>query len=120
MSEYSATCFVIMPFREKDVVDEKGVTRKVNFDWIYSEVFEPAIRAVKLPEGGMLQPRRTDQDFFSSDISQDMFEYLEYSRIALTDLSGLNPNVMYELGVRHRARSAGTVLFRQVGVKIPF
>lgn len=120
MVDYARTCFVIMPFREKDVVNEKGVTRTVNFDWIYEKIFEPAIGNVTLPEGGKLQARRTDQDFFSSDISQDMFEYLEYSRIALTDLSGLNPNVMYELGVRHRARPAGTVLLRQVGVKIPF
>ena len=120
MVDYARACFVIMPFREKEVVDDKGVKRKVNFDWIYDEIFEPAIKNVTLPEGGKLQARRTDQEFFSSDISQDMFEYLEYSRIALTDLSGLNPNVMYELGVRHRARPAGTVLLRQVGVKIPF
>lgn len=120
MPDYPRTCFVIMPFDEKDVVDDKGVTRKVNFNVIYDGIFEPAIRAVTLPEGGNLQPRRTDKDFFASDISQDMFEYLEYSRIALTDLSGLNPNVMYELGVRHRARPAGTVIFRQLGAKLPF
>jgi tetratricopeptide (TPR) repeat protein len=120
MPDYPRTCFVIMPFNEKDVVNDKGVTRKVNFDVIYSGIVEPAIRAVTLPEGGNLQVRRTDKDFFASDISQDMFEYLEYSRIALTDLSGLNPNVMYELGVRHRARQAGTVIFRQLGAKLPF
>src|SRR5688500_3244569 len=120
MPDYTRTCFVIMPFNEKDVVNDKGVTRKVNFDVIYDGIVEPAIRAVTLPEGGTLQARRTDKDFFASDISQDMFEYLEYSRIALTDLSGLNPNVMYELGVRHRARQAGTVIFRQLGAKLPF
>lgn len=120
MIDYMRTCFVIMPFDEKDVIDDKGVTRKVNFNTIYDGIFEPAIRAVKLPEGGNLEARRTDRDFFTSDISQDMFEYLEYSRIALTDLSGLNPNVMYELGVRHRARPAGTVIFRQLAAKIPF
>ena len=49
-----------------------------------------------------------------------MFEYLEYSRFALADISGLNPNVFYELGVRHRAQEAGTAVFRQVGVPIPF
>src|SRR5262245_53986408 len=120
MIEYTRTCFVIMPFDEKEVVDDKGVKRMVNFNPIYDGIFEPAIRAVPLPEGGTLEARRTDRDFFTSDISQDMFEYLEYSRVALTDLSGLNPNVMYELGVRHRARPAGTVVFRQLGAKIPF
>ncbi len=73
-----------------------------------------------LPEGGNLEPRRTDKDFFTSVITQDMFEYLEYSRFALTDITGLNPNVFYELGIRHRARPAGTVIFRQLAAKIPF
>ena len=118
--DYSRICFVIMPFGEKDVVDSTGAKRKVNFDPIYDTLFEPAINAVALPEGGTLQARRTDRDFFAGSISQDMFEYLEYSRFALTDLTSLNPNVMYELGVRHRARHAGTAIFRQVGTQIPF
>src|SRR5688500_992279 len=102
--DYSGICFVIMPFGEKDVTDDQGKSRTVNFDAIYDGVFEPAIRAATLAEGGSLEPRRTDRDFFAGDISQDMFEDLEYSRVALTDITGLNPNVLYELGVRHRAR----------------
>lgn len=119
-TEYVNICFVIMPFGKKNVVDEKGAGRQVNFDTVYDEIFAPAIREVKLPEGGRLEPRRTDQDFFAGDISQEMFEYLEYSRIALTDITGLNPNVFYELGVRHRARQSGTAIFRQLDAKIPF
>jgi tetratricopeptide (TPR) repeat protein len=118
--KYSNICFVIMPFGEKDVLDDTGTSRKVNFDPIYEKVFDPAVRATKLPEGGNLEPRRTDKDFFTSVITQDMFEYLEYSRFALTDITGLNPNVFYELGIRHRARPAGTVIFRQLAAKIPF
>ena len=118
--DYSTICFVIMPFGEKEVVDEKGERRMVNFDTVYSTVFEPALRAVTLPEGGRLEPHRTDKDFFSGSISHEMFEYLEYSRMALADITGLNPNVFYELGVRHRARQAGTVIFRQLLAKIPF
>jgi tetratricopeptide (TPR) repeat protein len=118
--DYLKTCFVIMPFGQKEVTDDKGEHRMVNFDSIYELVFEPAIRQAQLPEGGRLEPRRTDKDFHMGDISQEMFEYLEYSRVALTDISGLNPNVLYELGVRHRARQAGTVIFRQPGAKIPF
>jgi tetratricopeptide (TPR) repeat protein len=49
-----------------------------------------------------------------------MFEYLEYSRFALADISGLNFNVAYELGARHRAREAGTAIFRQAQSPIPF
>ena len=97
--DYTRICFVIMPFGKKTVGD-----RDVDFNDIYDRIFHPAISAVKLPEGGMLEPRRTDKDFFTGDIKQDMFEYLEYSRFALADISGLNFNVAYELGTRHRAR----------------
>ncbi len=120
---YERVCFVIMPFGTKKITDEKGNVREVDFDEIYQKVFVPAISAVPLPApegGGALEAHRTDQDFFAGDISQEMFEYLEYSRIALTDITGLNPNVFYELGVRHRAREAGTVIFRQLAAQIPF
>jgi len=120
VTDYTKICFVIMPFGEKKVSDDKGQVRTVNFDPIYKEIFAPAIGAVSLPEGGTLEPRRTDQDFFAGLIAQDMFEYLEYSRFALADITGLNPNVFYELGVRHRAQQAGTAIFRQPGVNLPF
>jgi len=115
--EYTQICFVIMPFGKKKVGDQE-----VNFDFIYDEVFAPAVKATPLPEGKGLQliPKRTDKDFFTGDISQEMFEYLEYSRFALADISGLNANVFYELGVRHRAHDAGTAVFRQAGSPVPF
>src|SRR5690242_15539994 len=117
---YDDICFVIMPFGKKAVSDDQGKSRTIDFDPIYHDIFEPAIRAVSLPEGGTLSPRRTDQDFFAASIPQDMFEYLEYSRIALADITGLNANVLYELGVRHRAQESGTVILRQPGALIPF
>jgi len=127
--DYSKICFVIMPFGSKSVaLPSEGpngltgapATKRIDFDALYTDIFVPAISAVILPDGGKLEPRRTDKDFFTGDIKQDMFEYLEYSRFALCDISGLNPNVMYELGVRHRAREAGTAIFRQSGLPLPF
>src|SRR5712691_3165643 len=113
--DYTNICFVIMPFNKKSVGD-----REVDFDDIYARIFEPAIEATSLPEGGRLKPRRTDQDFFSAEISVEMFHYLEYSRFALADISGLNANVFYELGARHRARQTGTAIFRQTDAPLPF
>jgi tetratricopeptide (TPR) repeat protein len=113
--DYTRICFVIMPFGKKTVGDGD-----VDFNDIYDRIFHPAISAVKLPEGGMLEPHRTDKDFFTGDIKQDMFEYLEYSRFALADISGLNFNVAYELGTRHRARESGTAIFRQTLAPLPF
>ena len=113
---YDKICFVIMPFGPKPVGDAT-----VNFDTIYGDIFEPAIKAVPLPEGGgNLEPHRTDKDFFTGDIKFEMFQYLEYSRFALADISGLNFNVAYELGARHRAREAGTAIFRLTRFAPPF
>jgi tetratricopeptide (TPR) repeat protein len=113
--DYSKICFVIMPFGKKPVGD-----RMVNFDKLYDDIFAPAISAVSLPEGGTLEPRRTDKDFFAGDIKFEMFQYLEYARFALADISGLNFNVAYELGARHRAREYGTAIFRQTQFSPPF
>jgi tetratricopeptide (TPR) repeat protein len=113
--DYTRICFVIMPFGKKTVGD-----RDVDFDDIYDRIFRPAISAVRLPEGGMLEPRRADKDFLAGDIKQDMFEYLEYSRFALADISGLNVNVAYELGARHRVRASGTAIFRQTQSPLAF
>ena len=115
LQELEQTCFVIMPFGKKKVGD-----KEVDFTWLYTELFEPAIQAAKTPEGQALIPARTDMDAFSGSINQEMFEYLMYSRMAFADISGFNPNVFYEIGVRHATQEAGTVLFRQLGHAIPF
>ena len=113
--DYSKICFVIMPFGKKPAGD-----KMVDFDTLYDNIFLPAISEVVLPESGKLEPHRTDKDFFTGDIRLEMFQYLEYSRFALADISGLNFNVAYELGVRHRAREAGTAIFRQSQFAPPF
>jgi Tetratricopeptide repeat len=113
--DYTKTCFVIMPFGTKLVGKQR-----IDFDRIYDQIFEPAIAAVDLPEGGKLRPARTDKDFFAGDIGQEMFQYLNDSRFALADITGLNANVMYEIGVRHAARQSGTAIFRQGDATIPF
>src|SRR5262249_38432414 len=119
-TDYLKICFVIMPFGEKEVTDDKGERRMVNFDTIYGQVFEPAIRQARLQEGSAQEPRRTDKAFFAGNNSQERCEYIESRRVALTDTPGLTANVLYELGVRHRARQSGTVIFRQPAAKIPF
>ena len=73
-----------------------------------------------MPDGRPLVIVRADADFFSGDIQDLTFRYLEYARFALCDITALNPNVFYELGVRHRARSSGTAIFRQTDALVPF
>jgi hypothetical protein len=115
MDDYSRVCFAVMPFGKKPVQDQV-----IDFDWIYDKVFVPAISAVPLPEGGFLEPRRTDKDFVTGEITVEMFRYIEYSRMVIADITGLNANVFYELGVRHRARQSGTaILLAYQGIPVP-
>ena len=85
MREFRDVCFVIMPFGVKPIGTGEEA-REVDFDAIYEKLFAPAISEVQLPDsegGGYLRPVRTDKEFHSGHISQDMFEYIEYSRFAL-------------------------------------
>jgi len=125
--DYDAICFVVMPFGKKSVGhlrcrwwQLRQRARIVDFDLIYDTVFEPAIGATPLPEGGFLVPKRTDREFVTGDIGHEMFRYLEYSRFTVADITGLNFNVGYELGQRHSTRESGTAIFRQVDAPIPF
>ena len=79
-----------MPFSKKKVGN-----KDVDFDRIYEAIYEPAKKDAVLPEGGNLEPKCTYVDKFASAISQDMFEYILYSRIAFSDISGFNPNVFH-------------------------
>ncbi len=113
--DYTKICFVVMPFSKK-TVDGK----EIDFDYIYNQIFKPSISGVTLPEGGNLIPKRTDQDYFTANIDSEMYLYLEYSRFAFVDITGLNANVFYELGIRHHANQSGTAIFRQTDKIIPF
>ena len=126
--DYTKECFVIMPFGKKKVTvpstrptrAKPTVSKLVDFDGIYDEVFAPAINSVRLPEGGKLIACRTDKEFFAGSISREMFRRIEYSRFAIADITGLNPNVFFELGARYRARESGTAIFRLPNAPIPF
>jgi tetratricopeptide (TPR) repeat protein len=113
--DFHGMCFVVMPFGTKP-----GDDGRIPFDAIYSTIIAPAIESVTLPEGGSLQAYRTDKGEFAGLIDQNMFECLEYSRMVFCDITTLNANVFYELGIRHKCQSFGTVMFRQTGTKLPF
>ncbi len=116
--KYDRTCFVIMPFGKKNVGD-----RVIDFERIYQTIYKPGILDVVLPapETGSLTPLRADEALMSGImVGVKTINYLEYSRFAVADLSGLNANVFYELGHRHRARSSGTAMFRLRDSPVPF
>ena len=63
---------------------------------------------------------RADEELNPSSISNDILTKLMHAKYVIADITYPNPNVFYELGIRHAIRS-GTILIREkVDFSIPF
>ncbi len=108
---YHALCFVDMPFGQKPDL-KSGVV--VDFDQIYNKAIKPAIE-----ECG-LEALRGDEERTGGIIHGAMFARLLLAEFVVADLTLANPNVFYELGIRHAAKPFTTVpIFANVSA-LPF
>jgi tetratricopeptide (TPR) repeat protein len=103
-------CFVLMPFGRK--VNSTG--QVIDFDAIYQGVIAPAVKAAGL-EG-----LRADEEQVGGTIHKPMYERLMLCEFAVADVTGANPNVYYELGIRHAIRPRSTVIIFAEGTLLPF
>ena len=103
-------CFVLMPFGRK--TDATG--RTTDFDAVYQQIIAPAVQ-----EAG-LDPIRADEEKIGGTIHKPMFERLMLCDYAVADITGANPNVFYELGIRHAMRPRSTVILFAEGTTLPF
>lgn len=76
---------------------------EINFDKIYELAIKPAIE-----EAG-LEPLRGDEELTGGIIHTTMFARLLLSEYVVADLTLSNPNVFYELGIRHAVKPFTTV-----------
>jgi tetratricopeptide (TPR) repeat protein len=102
--------FVVMPFGKKTAAD--GTV--IDFDAVYKELLAPAITAAGLA------PHRADADRRGGSIHADMFQDLLLAEFLVADLALDNPNVWYEIGVRHALRAGGAVLTYALRDRLPF
>ena len=93
------TCFVIMPIADMDDY-EAG-----HFSRVYDHLIKPACLSAGF------EPSRADFVAASNYIIIDILKKILDSDIVICDLSGRNPNVLYELGVR-QAFNLPTVLIK--------
>lgn len=99
-----------MPFGKKS--DDSG--RAIDFDQIYNSIIGPGIQQADL------EPIRADEEVVGGFIHKPMFERLMLCDYAVADLTTANPNVFYELGIRHGIRPHSTVLLFAKGMRLPF
>lgn len=97
--------FVAMPY---------GVKEGIDFNLVYADLIRPALES----EG--LEVFRADEERRAGDIRADMFQELLLADVVVVDLSIDNPNVWYELGVRHALRERGVVSIASRQGPMPF
>ncbi len=105
-------CFVLMPFKRK--LNPVPPPIEIDFDAVYHDLIAPAIDA-----SGMAS-LRADEEMIGGIIHRPMYERLLLCDFAVADLTSGNPNVFYELGIRHAARPWSTVLLFADGSRLPF
>jgi len=101
------TCFVVAP------IGEEGSPVRIRSDKVLRHIIEPVAS-----ESG-LQALRADQIHEPGVITADLIQHVLHDRLVIADLTGSNPNVFYELALRHTLRSAYVQIIEK-GEKIPF
>jgi hypothetical protein len=102
------TCFVISP------IGKPGTERHTKFKEVLDYIIKAAVKA----SGYNLQVLRADDIDRAGSFIKDILESLYGSYVVIADLTEQNPNVFYELGVRH-ALSPRTILIAQSIDDIP-
>jgi hypothetical protein len=101
-------CFVISP------IGKDGTQEYSNFKDVFEYIIKKAVR----DSGYELRVVRADDINRAGSFIKDILENLHNSFIVIADLTGQNPNVFYELGVRH-CLAPRTILIAQSIDDIP-
>ncbi len=109
----SAKCFVIAPIGDKDA-ETGSAAREIweNTIELFEEVIQPACNAFGL------EPIRADHIARTGEIPEQICMHLRDDEVVIADLTGGNPNVMYELGLRHTTGKL-TIQLGETG-RLPF
>jgi len=93
-------CFIVMPIKkEKDSPQDFRRFKTLYEDWIKPITESQGYHVV-----------RADDVNRSGLITLDVISALARAELVIADLTDLNPNVFYELGVRHALRGQGTIM----------
>jgi hypothetical protein len=101
------TCFVITPIGP----DDSDTRRATN--GLLSSVLRPVLE----PFG--YETRAAHEIEITGNISKDIIHRLLNADLVIANLTGLNPNVMYELAVRH-AKRLPVIIIALKGTDLPF
>jgi hypothetical protein len=98
-----------MPFGKKPV---DGV--EFDFDAVYKDIIKPAIEELGS------ECTQCDEIIDTGSIHFKMFHGIFEADVAVVDLTSLNSNVFYELGIRHALNKCVTLIISRAGANPPF
>jgi hypothetical protein len=107
------TCFVIGPIGNRHAADSSE--ERLRYEealQVFEEIIQPACARHDL------EPVRADGLARAGEITEQVFRRLHDDDVVIADLTEANPNVMYELGLRH-TRDALTLQVGEFG-RLPF
>lgn len=108
------TCFVIMAIGAQE--HEQAVVTAQDLKLKYDDLIKEAILKAK----PRLEVVRADDVSVPGTITTDIITRIMHSDYVVADVTYPNPNVFYELGLRHACK-AGTIIIRDKnGPKVPF
>jgi len=88
--------------------------KKYDLNKTYLNIIKPAV------EKAGYMCIRGDEVQESSIIDKNMFGLLIYADLVIADITTLNPNVIYELGIRHAAKPYSTIIMKENECEFPF
>lgn len=86
-------CFVVGP------IGDEGTDVRIHADWLLEGIIKPVL--ANFPE---FDVKRADHDARPGLIDVQMINALLNAELVIADLSLLNPNAFYEIGIRHMAQ----------------
>jgi hypothetical protein len=105
------TCFVVIGFGPKT---DFRTGRVIDLDKTYENLIKPVFDKLDI------ECFRAKEIKHSGIIDVPMYEWLLNADIVVADISTLNPNALYELGVRHALRPNTTVVISEDQLEYPF
>lgn len=105
-------CFVVMGFGKK--MDYRN-SKEVDLDIIYKKIIKDLFDS--LTEYELI---RADEISGSDLIDVSMYSLLLKADLVIADITTMNENAIYELGVRHALKPFSTIIMMQESEKIPF
>jgi hypothetical protein len=95
---HGRTCFVIGPIGNRHAAP--GTEERTTYEEAIEVYEEVIVRACQAPSVG-LEPVRADGLARAGELTEQIFRRLRDDDVVIADLTDANPNVMYELGLRH-------------------